>query len=93
MPDDCLFEVPADQNTPKRPAWPTADTHECPAGDCTRRVPDRMLMCPAHWRTVPAALQDAVWAEWADGHGKGTPGHQVAITDAITAANERNRSQ
>jgi hypothetical protein len=50
-------------------------------------------MCAADWRLVPAALQDAVWAEWQNGRGEGTTNHQQACTDAINAANERKPSK
>jgi len=65
------------------------DTHECPASSCTRRVPDRMLMCPADWRLVPVNLQQAVYTAWRNGHGAGTTEHLMAVTDAIDAVNER----
>ena len=38
------------------------NTHACPAGTCTERVPGDVLMCPAHWRQVPKAIQRAALA-------------------------------
>ena len=34
---------------------------------CEKPVPRRMLMCARHWRMVPRALQDDVWAEYVPG--------------------------
>lgn len=63
------------------------NTHECPRDGCTRRVPKRMLMCREDWFRVPAALRDAVLAEWDGGRGDGSPAHRAAIADAIQAVN------
>lgn len=41
--------------------------HLCHAEGCGTAVPPRMLMCRRHWRMVPRALQDAVWAEYVPG--------------------------
>lgn len=35
-------------------------THHCHAEGCSREVPPRLLMCPAHWRALPARLKVAV---------------------------------
>lgn len=35
-------------------------THHCHAIGCETPTPPRLLMCPAHWRQVPAELQAAV---------------------------------
>lgn len=42
-------------------------THTCHAIGCERNVPPKLLMCRAHWRKVPAALQRAVWATYRRG--------------------------
>jgi hypothetical protein len=75
------------------PAPHMDDTHECPRGGCTRRVPPHMLMCRADWHSVPRALRQAVWAAWDNGQGAGSPAHRAAITAAISSVSERNRSQ
>lgn len=41
--------------------------HTCHARGCTVLVPPRMLMCLAHWRAVPRALQAAVLATYRPG--------------------------
>jgi hypothetical protein len=41
--------------------------HLCRAMKCKRNVHPRYLMCPQHWRMVPRALQQAVWATYVRG--------------------------
>ena len=41
--------------------------HECHAEGCETPVPPRMLMCPKHWRMVPAQLKAGVWATYVPG--------------------------
>jgi hypothetical protein len=41
--------------------------HRCHAEGCDAEVPPRMLMCGAHWRKVPRALQDAIWDTYVPG--------------------------
>ena len=62
-----------------------SNTHPCPAGTCTQRVSGDLLMCPAHWRQVPGAIQRAVHAAWRGGAGEGTLAHHSAITAAVRA--------
>ncbi len=64
-------------------------THDCPAGACLARVGQDKLMCPAHWRMVPAAMRTAIWNAWQDGAGAGTPQHTAAINAAIRSVNEK----
>ena len=66
---------------------PVGTTHACPAGDCTLQVGNDMLMCPAHWRLVPGAIQRAVQAAWRRGAGEGSLAHHSAITAAVRAVN------
>ena len=61
------------------------DTHACPAGNCALQVENDMLMCPAHWRQVPKAIQRAVQAAWRGGAGEGTLARHSAITTAVRA--------
>lgn len=42
-------------------------THTCHAIDCDVVVPPRLLMCARHWRMVPRALQNTVWATYVPG--------------------------
>ena len=64
-----------------------SNTHACPVGTCTGRVSGDLLMCPAHWRQVPKAIQDAVRAAWRGGAGEGSLAHHSAITAAVRAVN------
>lgn len=41
--------------------------HHCHALNCATDVPPRMHMCPRHWRLVPQALKDALWANYRRG--------------------------
>lgn len=41
--------------------------HRCAARGCKRRVPIKMLMCRAHWYTVPKPIRDRVWATYRPG--------------------------
>lgn len=41
-------------------------THECPAPDCTQRVPFDRFACRAHWYSIPKPLRDALWRAWRD---------------------------
>jgi hypothetical protein len=61
--------------------------HDCPGPRCTRRVPDRLLMCGPHWRLVPADLQRAVYAAYNHGRGVGSMELLTAQTAAIAAVN------
>lgn len=56
--------------------------HHCPAPDCTRTIPDRLLACAYHWGQVTQATQDAVYAAYRI-HGVGSAQHTAAITRAI----------
>lgn len=62
-------------------------THACPVGNCTLQVDNDVLMCPAHWRQVPGAIQRAVQAAWRGGAGEGSLAHHSAITAAVRAVN------
>lgn len=41
--------------------------HTCHARDCGTNVPPRLFMCARHWRMVPKAMQDAIWAAYVPG--------------------------
>jgi hypothetical protein len=52
------------------PLFPQAKAepaHHCHARGCATAVPPEMLMCRAHWRMVPRAVQRAVWAAYRPG--------------------------
>jgi len=61
-------------------------THVCPINGCQRQVPDHHLMCPRHWRTVPADVQRRLYRAWDRGRGRGTQAHIEAMDAAIHAA-------
>lgn len=62
--------------------------HLCHAKRCPVTVPPKLLMCPAHWRMVPPALQRAVWAAYVKGQEirkDPTPAYLAAAKAAIEA--------
>jgi len=65
--------------------------HRCPVRGCkVTNVPDKWLMCPYHWRQVPAELQGDVWTAFGPcGEGVGSVGLLLAQEAAIKAVNER----
>lgn len=64
--------------------------HLCHAFDCETPVPPRMFMCARHWRMVPKAMQDAVWAAYTPGQErKGFPSEEAA--DRYLAATRNAR--
>lgn len=62
-----LLELAATQDTKPSPRHRKPFVHHCHAVGCDKQVPPKMLMCPRHWRMVPKALQQAVWANYAAG--------------------------
>jgi hypothetical protein len=59
--------------------------HNCPIEGCEREVPDKYLMCGAHWKMVSHATKERVWAAWAD-MLKGTKGARERYLDARAEA-------
>lgn len=43
-------------------------TRSCAATCCARPVKPGMLMCKAHWFSVPARLRNAIWRTWRARH-------------------------
>lgn len=75
------------------------NTHTCHARDCKRRVAPKLLMCPPHWKAVPAHLKSRVWATY-------KPGQEItkvasreyleaakAAIDAVAAAEFQAKTQ
>lgn len=63
-------------------------THTCHAAGCDVPVSPSLLMCPAHWRLVPRALQQAVWAAYRRGQEidkRPSPEYLAAAQAAIGA--------
>lgn len=44
--------------------------HICNAIQCTAVVSAQYLMCPSHWRQVPKALQDRIYAAYRANPGR-----------------------
>ena len=61
-------------------------THRCPVGDCPAAVHPEQLMCPRHWRLVPAPLKRVLYRAWEGGASARSAGHQQAIRACIEAA-------
>lgn len=71
-----------------------APDHVCHARDCRARVEPRRLMCPKHWRMVPAKLQAEVWRTYRAGQEiDKRPSHDYldAARAAIAAVEEKER--
>ena len=60
--------------------------HLCHAKCCPHPVPPKMLMCLPHWRMVPKAEQQAVWATYQPGQESGRVRPTSAYLDAAEAA-------
>lgn len=58
----------------------------CQAVGCQHTVRRGHLMCMDHWRMVPKALQDAVWAAWREQRRRPTVAALRAYLDAKQAA-------
>lgn len=62
--------------------------HYCHARGCSRAVHPRLLMCWRHWRMVPKALKDAVWATYRPGQEETkdpSPAYLAAAEAAVAA--------
>lgn len=62
--------------------------HVCHAQGCTVVVAPKLLMCPRHWRMVPAALKGTLWSHYRPGQEVGknpTPQYLTAAQQAIDA--------
>jgi hypothetical protein len=76
----------------------TSQLHRCAC--CTKPIRPGLLMCPRHWRQVPAALQREVNAAWralrscgslrtnVHGHAR----YERARTDAVAAVQGADES-
>lgn len=78
--------------------------HRCFAPGCQNDIPNKKLFCFAHWKMLPAALQDNVVTAWKDGlkfHHHPTEAYLVAVREAqahirtimearLAKANKRN---
>jgi hypothetical protein len=70
-------------------------SHTCHARGCTKRVPPKMLMCLAHWKMVPLALQREVWRTYKPGQEitKDPTGEYLDAADAaIDAVAQKERT-
>lgn len=65
--------------------------HTCHAIGCDVPVPRKMLMCRQHWRLVPRAAQQAVWAAYELGQertGETTEVYRMVAAGAVIAVAE-----
>ena len=71
------------------PRFPAARVeHTCHARGCTTPVARCMLMCPRHWRRVPAPLRARVLATYQPGQEAGRAPVTAAWREAAAAAIE-----
>jgi hypothetical protein len=61
--------------------------HQCPKNGCTEQVDDDKLACPKDWYSLPNDLRRLVYRTWQNGAGRGTPAHNRAVDQAVTAMN------
>lgn len=62
--------------------------HTCHADGCTKPIAPAYLMCPAHWRMVPAEIQRRIWLLYRPGQEvdkRPTGQYMTAMRDAIAA--------
>lgn len=59
-----------------------ADTRTCPVNGCTCTIKVGKLMCPAHWRRVPAELQHDVYVAWRAYKGLRHQPPEIPLDDA-----------
>lgn len=38
--------------------------HHCHALECGTKTPPRLFVCPSHWKKLPKAHKDAIWAAY-----------------------------
>jgi DNA polymerase III epsilon subunit-like protein len=77
-------------------SFETAPEHRCHAKGCHARVEPRLLMCPRHWRAVPANLQADVWRTYRAGQEidkSPTREYLAAARAAIEAVAAKERPQ
>ncbi|AAN02136.1 gp82 [Mycobacterium phage Barnyard] len=61
--------------------------HVCHALRCNTPVEPKLLMCARHWRMVPQALKDRVWATYRPGQEETKdPSHEY-VRAAMAAVN------
>ena len=65
-------------------------TRPCPVRRCPETIPPTRLLCPGHWRQVPAALRHDVWDTW--NNDPGSLAHAAACRAAIEAVNARQET-
>ena len=69
---------------------------QCKAAGCSKSIPDRFLMCRAHWSLVPEDLQNAVYRTYRELKenwcGETLKAYTAAVTAAITAVADAQAS-
>ena len=62
-----------------------AHPHHCHARGCDQAIAPRLLMCSRHWRMVPKALRDALWATYRVGQEVDKEPSQAYLDVALAA--------
>ena len=63
--------------------------HDCPVDGCLLVIPFELLMCRAHWYTVPLNLRKDVSYFWRT--APGSPAYRLARDEAIRYVNDKIR--
>ncbi len=72
--------------------------HKCPHPDCTEYLPQHILGCLKHWRSLPRDIRDEVNATWRSGDMKAyLPARERAVAwweaDAAKKAEAKSEKQ
>jgi len=70
--------------------------HKCHADGCSKPIAPAYLMCPAHWRMVPAEIQRRIWLLYRPGQEvdkRPTGQYLSAMKDAIAAVAKAEEDQ
>lgn len=62
------------------------ETHACPINGCTNPAKQGQLMCLAHWRRVPKALNKAIFETY---RARDWPAYRTNRDEAIRIVNEK----
>ena len=70
--------------------------HVCHADRCTKAIAPAFLMCPMHWRMVPAEIQRRIWLLYRPGQEvdkRPTGQYMTAMKEAIAAVAKAEAEQ
>lgn len=63
-------------------------SHPCKVASCTRPAKDGQLMCWPHWRGLPRALKDAIFATFRQRQWKE---YEANVQEAVRLIDEKER--